>query len=56
VRYRLAELDQSNAGVPSFFFSDLGTLETGAGTGDIHLRRTLPVPGVHFIEIDQPLP
>lgn len=56
VRFRLAELDQSNGGVTSFFFSDLGTLPTDSDTGDVHLRRTLPVPGVHFIEIDQPLP
>ncbi len=56
VDYRLSELDQSNRGIASFFYADLGSLETDPTTGDIRIVRTLPVPGVHFIEIDQPLP
>lgn len=54
--YRIAEIDQSNQGIASFFYADLGTLDTDPTTGDIRLVRTLPVPGIHFIEIDQPLP
>lgn len=54
--YRLAELDASNRGVPSFFFSDLGRVAVDPATGDVHLTKTLPVPGMHFIEIDQPTP
>lgn len=54
VPFRLAELDQSNRGVRSFFFSDLAFVPLTRG--DLHLRRTLPVPGVHFIEIDRLLP
>ena len=54
VEFRLSEIDQGNDGVQSFFFSDIGALTVDPATGDVHITRTLPVPGVHFIEIDQP--
>ena len=54
VDFRLSEIDQGNDGVQSFFFSDIGTLTVDPTSGDVRITRTLPVPGVHFIELDQP--
>ena len=56
VDYRLAVLDQKNASLPSFFFSEVGTLVPDARTGDVTLSRELPIPGVHYLEIDRPQP
>jgi hypothetical protein len=56
VDYRLALLDQKNASLPSFFFSEVGTLVPDARTGDVTLSRVLPIPGVHYLEIDRPQP
>ncbi len=56
VGYRFAELDQGNRSLGSFFFSDLGTLEPSLRSGDLVIRRTIPVPGVHYLEIVRPDP
>jgi len=54
VDFRIATLDRKNMSLPSFFFSEVGTLEPDARTGDVVLSRELPVPGVHYVEIDRP--
>jgi len=54
VNFRLAVLDQKNHGLPSFFFSELGTLTPDPRTGDVVLTRELPIPGVHYLELERP--
>jgi len=51
-------LDRAGVATAAFVMrvcADVGSVATDPATGDIRIVRTLPVPGVHFIEIDQPL-
>ena len=54
VAFRLAVIDQKNHGLPSFFFSELGELTPDPRTGDVVLSRELPIPGVHYLELERP--
>jgi len=54
VELRLAVLDAKNHTTTSFFFSDLATLVTDPKNGDVRITRTIPVPGVHYLEVERP--
>ena len=54
VDYKLAVLDRSSYGVPSFHFSETGKLKTGFQTGSIRLIHEMAVPSVHYIQFVQP--
>lgn len=54
VDLRVAELDAKNRATTSFFFSDLARLATNPANGDVIIERTIPVPGVHYLELERP--
>jgi hypothetical protein len=56
VDFRLSILDHRNTTLGSFFFSELGTIEPHPQTGDVRLSRVLPIPGVHYLQLEIPAP
>ncbi|MFO0748680.1 MAG: hypothetical protein U1F43_23910 [Myxococcota bacterium] len=54
VDYRLSELDAQNTALGSFFFSDLERFRPDPATGEVRFARRLPVPGIHYFEIERP--
>ncbi|MCC6621151.1 MAG: hypothetical protein IT385_07845 [Deltaproteobacteria bacterium] len=56
VDYRHAEVDALTRTLGGFFFSDVGALRPEPSSGDVLLRFRLPVPGVHYLELERPAP
>jgi len=56
VDYRHAEVDALTRTLGGFFFSDVGVLRPEPSSGDVLLRFRVPVPGVHYLELERPAP
>ncbi len=53
VKYSLAVIDRNSYGVPSFHFSETGTVETNPQTGSVRFVHEMAVPSVHYIQLEK---